>query len=222
MRRTTPRRHVAREFVERSVVASYNAIFRLHARRTPRQAPGRGRAPEPRDQLRATEGDRAGACARRPAGEFRVQGRARAPAVRDVALEPPAPAPVQALERPGIRYPTRPRRISDSWTLESLDRRRRRWLKRDVTNCWRSSAALYSEFSRRSPCARARSISFGSTKLISWFRRSTSAWSFSLSSASIGAKNSVVQRYVATSLESGKRSVVASGNASFPAMPLNI
>src|SRR5256885_416620 len=40
-------------------------------------------------------------------------------------------------------------------------------LRRDVTNCWRSSAALYSEFSRRSPCARAFSISFGSTKLIS-------------------------------------------------------
>src|SRR5256885_4081052 len=111
MRRTTPGRHVAREFVERSVVASFNAIFRFDARRTPREAPGRGRAPEPRDQLRATEGDRAGACARRPAGEFRVQGRARAPAVRDVAPEPPAPAPVQALERPGIRYPTRPRRL---------------------------------------------------------------------------------------------------------------
>src|SRR5438105_8878495 len=98
MRRTTPGRHVARWFVERSVVASYNAIFRFHARGTPREAPGRGRAPEPRDQLRAPEGDRAGARARRPAGELRVQGGARAPAVRHVALEPSAAAPVQALE----------------------------------------------------------------------------------------------------------------------------
>src|SRR5438552_18920067 len=53
-------------------------------------------------------------------------------------------------------------------------------------NCCRSSAALYSEFSRRSPWARAFSISLGSTKLISWFRRSTSACSLSLSSASMG------------------------------------
>src|SRR5436309_2399939 len=75
--------------------------------------------------------------------------------------------------------------MSDSWTLDSLESRSRRWLRRDVTNCWRSSAALYSEFSRRSPCARAFSISLGRTKEISWFSRSTSDWSFCLSASII-------------------------------------
>src|SRR5438034_6519269 len=75
--------------------------------------------------------------------------------------------------------------MSDSWTLDSLESRSRRWLRRDVTNCWRSSAALYSEFSRRSPCARAFSISFGRTKLISWLSRSTSACSLFFSSSII-------------------------------------
>src|SRR5689334_1288603 len=86
--------------------------------------------------------------------------------------------------------------MSASRTLDSLDSRSRRWLNRDVTNCWRSSAALYSEFSRRSPCARAFSISFGSTKLISWFRRSTSAWSLFFRS-SIIARTEEARHYTA-------------------------
>src|SRR5207237_1766177 len=105
MRRTTPGRHVARGFVERSVVASYNAIFRMHDRRAEEPPPGRGRAPESRDQLRAPEGDRAGARARRPAGEFRIQGGAGAPAVRDLAFEALAAAPLEALYRPDVLHP---------------------------------------------------------------------------------------------------------------------
>src|SRR6266566_740974 len=72
---------------------------RSHDRRAQAEAAGRGRAPEPRDQLRATEGDRAGSRARRLAGELGIQGGTRAPAIRDVtALPSPAPA-LQALGR---------------------------------------------------------------------------------------------------------------------------
>src|SRR6267143_5738749 len=83
----------------------------FYDRRAQAEAAGRGRAPEPRDQLRAAEGDRASPRARRPAGELRVQSGARASAIRDVtALAPPA-APLQALWRAGVRHPTRPRRV---------------------------------------------------------------------------------------------------------------
>src|SRR6266550_3275927 len=75
--------------------------------------------------------------------------------------------------------------MSSSRTPESLESRRRRWWTRACANCWRSRAALYSEFSRRSPCARAFSISLGRTKEISWFSRSTSDWSFCLSASII-------------------------------------
>src|SRR5712692_10080160 len=64
-----------------------------------------------RDQLRATEGDRAGARAWRPAGELGVQGGARAAAIRDVAPLPSPAAALQTLERAGIRHPARPRRL---------------------------------------------------------------------------------------------------------------
>src|SRR6266699_2723616 len=84
---------------------------RSHDRRAQAEAAGRGRAPEPRDQLRATEGDRAGARAWRPAGELGVQGGARAAAIRDVAALPSPAAALQTLERAGIRHPARPRRL---------------------------------------------------------------------------------------------------------------
>src|SRR2546422_11019821 len=84
---------------------------RFYDRRAQAEAPGRGRAPEPRDQLRATEGDRAGARAWRPAGELGVQGGARAAAIRDVAALPSPAAALQTLERAGIRHPARPRRL---------------------------------------------------------------------------------------------------------------
>src|SRR5471032_3377119 len=45
-------------------------------------------------------------------------------------------------------------------------------LMRDSTSRWRSFAAWYSAFSRRSPSSRARLISFGSSSLSSWL----SAW----------------------------------------------
>src|SRR2546422_6649250 len=64
---------------------------RFHDRRAQAEAAGRSRAAEPRDQLRITEGDRAGSRARRSAGELGVQGGTRAPAIRDVtALPSPA------------------------------------------------------------------------------------------------------------------------------------
>src|SRR6058998_2403475 len=84
---------------------------RFYDRRAQAEAPGRGRAPEPRDQLRVTEGDRAGARAWRPAGELGVQSGARAPAIRDVATLSSAAAALQALGRAGIRHPARPCRV---------------------------------------------------------------------------------------------------------------
>src|SRR2546426_3314642 len=84
---------------------------RFYDRRAQAEAPGRGRAPEPRDQLRATEGDRAGARAWRPAGELGIQGGARAPAIRDVATLPSPAAAFQALGRAGVRHPARPCRL---------------------------------------------------------------------------------------------------------------
>src|SRR6266403_4647345 len=83
----------------------------FYDRRAQAEAAGRGRAPEPRDQLRAAEGDRAGARAWRPAGELRVQSGARAAAIRDVAALPSPAAALQTLERAGIRHPARPRRL---------------------------------------------------------------------------------------------------------------
>src|SRR5205814_1498681 len=63
--------------------------------------------------------------------------------------------------------PTRSRGMSFSDTSDSLPRRSRRCERREVKNCWRSSAALNSEFSRKSPWARAFSISLGRTKFSS-------------------------------------------------------
>src|SRR5882762_5925417 len=59
-------------------------------------------------------------------------------------------------------------------TLSSAISDTRFWsiLIRDSTRRWRSFAAWYSAFSRRSPSSRARLISFGSSSLSSWF----SAW----------------------------------------------
>src|SRR5574341_437069 len=75
------------------------------------EAPGGSRAPEPRDQLRLAEGDRAGARPWGPPRELRIQGGARAAAIRVVAPVAPAPAALQAVERHGARHSDRPRRI---------------------------------------------------------------------------------------------------------------
>jgi uncharacterized protein (TIGR00730 family) len=68
-------------------------------------------------------------------------------------------------------------------TFASLLRRWCSWPRRACTNCWRSSAALYSLFSRRSPCSTAFRISFGRTTLSSCWRFSTSPRSLRLSSS---------------------------------------
>src|SRR6266571_2923236 len=85
--------------------------FSRHDRRAEAAAPSRGRAPESRDQLRAAERDREGARPRGSARELGIQGGARAPAVRDVPSQPLAAAPLQALERAGVRYPPGPRGV---------------------------------------------------------------------------------------------------------------
>src|SRR5688500_15901020 len=69
---------------------------------------------------------------------------------------------------------------------ESLLRRWRSCPSRACTNCWRSSAALYSLFSRRSPSSTAFRISAGRTTLSSCCSFSTSAPSFCFSSSIIG------------------------------------
>src|SRR5207249_10222186 len=84
MRHPTLRRYAIRFSYN---VASWRRVTlfsRFHDRRAQAEAPGRSRAPEPRDQLRITEGDRAGSRARRSAGELGVQGGTRAPAIREI------------------------------------------------------------------------------------------------------------------------------------------
>src|SRR5437016_11765269 len=108
MRYTLLRRYV----LQRSVVASGHATFpSYHDRRAQAEAAGRSRALEPRDQLRASEGDREGARPRRPAGELGIQSGARATAVRPGARLAFAAAPLQALKRERRRYPARPRGV---------------------------------------------------------------------------------------------------------------
>src|SRR3989442_14039222 len=111
MRHPTLRRYAIRFSYNVASWRRATLFSRSHDRRAQAEAADRGRAPEPRDQLRVTEGDRAGARARRPAGELGVQGGARAAAIRNVTALPSSPAPLQALERAGIRHPARPRRI---------------------------------------------------------------------------------------------------------------
>src|SRR3989442_4400855 len=103
MRHPTLRRYAIRFSYN---VASWRRVTlfsRSHDRRAQAEAAGRGRAPEPRDQLRVAEGDRAGSRARRPAGELGVQGGPRASAIRDVAGLPSPASALQAFGRAGIR-----------------------------------------------------------------------------------------------------------------------
>jgi hypothetical protein len=63
-----------------------------------------------------------------------------------------------------------------------------RWVsepRRACTNCWRSSAALYSLFSFRSPCSTAFRISCGNVTFSSCMSFSPSAPSFRFSSSII-------------------------------------
>ena len=66
---------------------------------------------------------------------------------------------------------------------ESLLNRSRSWPSRACTNCCRSSAALYSLFSRRSPSSTAFRISLGSVTLSSYCSFSTSSPSFCFSAS---------------------------------------
>src|SRR6267143_4926091 len=61
------------------------------------KAPIRSRTPESRNLLRPAKRDREGARARRSARELRVQGGARAPAIRASARASPAAQAIEAL-----------------------------------------------------------------------------------------------------------------------------
>src|SRR5881397_3029232 len=69
------------------------------------KAPVRSRTAQSRNLFRPAERDREGACPRRPARELRVQGRARAPAVRASARASPAAQVVEALRCARTGYP---------------------------------------------------------------------------------------------------------------------
>src|SRR2546428_7883050 len=111
MRHPTLRRYAIRFSYNVASWRRATLFSRSHDRRAQAEAAGRSRAPEPRDQLRVTEGDRAGSRARRLAGELGIQGGTRAPAIRDVTALPSPAAALQALGRAGIRHPARQCRV---------------------------------------------------------------------------------------------------------------
>src|SRR5690242_6880110 len=76
-----------------------------HAARAEGPATGGSRAPESRDQLRFTEGDREGARSWGLAGELRVQGGAGTTAVCPGPRASSAVAPLEALRRLGEGHP---------------------------------------------------------------------------------------------------------------------
>src|SRR5215510_15650884 len=82
-----------------------------HAARAEGPAAGGSRAPQSRDQLRSTEGDREGARPWGFAGELRIQGGPGAATIRPGAGAPPAAAPFEALGRLGKGHPQGPRRL---------------------------------------------------------------------------------------------------------------
>src|SRR5687767_10473493 len=75
------------------------------------KTPDRGRATQPRDFVRAAQGNRKGTRARRLARKFRVQGRPRAPAVRAGPRASPTAEAFEALGCARSGHPPRPRRV---------------------------------------------------------------------------------------------------------------
>src|SRR2546426_11962282 len=93
MRHPTLRRYAIRFSYNVASWRRATLFSHFHDRRAQAEAAGRSRAPEPRDQLRVTDVDRAGLRARQLPGELGIQLGTRAPPSRDVtALPSPAAA----------------------------------------------------------------------------------------------------------------------------------